>query len=190
MSAEVLLVPDLGVRKTNRARHTVPAAILTLDGLEGGRRQERSTDCEAARGLPEELEAFGAATQLCKITTELVCTAMLAEALCVLGSVVWDWLVSCGGSTCEGNLQANPSNRVRKVSSGSGYSTAAAAVWSCWGVAGDCWRSASGMRLAGASKSRGGSRCTFNLAGLALDTLAWRHLQCAELEERVMMVAI
>jgi hypothetical protein len=100
VSAEVLLVPGLGVRKTNRARHTVPAAILTLDGLEGGRRQERSTDCEAARGLPEELKALGAATQLCKITTELVCAAVLAEALCVLGSVVWDLLVSSDGVRC------------------------------------------------------------------------------------------
>jgi hypothetical protein len=59
--------------------------------------------------LPGELNALGAATQLREVATELVCAAMLAEALFVLGSVVWDWLVPCCGTDCGGNLQAKPS---------------------------------------------------------------------------------
>jgi hypothetical protein len=88
MSAEVLLVPSLGVWEPKCASQTVPAAILTLDGLGCGRRQDCGADLATTRGLPGELKALGAATQLREVATEMVCAAMLTEALCVLGSVV------------------------------------------------------------------------------------------------------
>jgi hypothetical protein len=91
VSAEVLLVPSLGVWEPKRASQTVPAAILTLEGLGCGRRQD--ADLATTRGLPGELKALGTATQLREVATEKVCAAMLAEALYVLGRPVWYLLV-------------------------------------------------------------------------------------------------
>jgi hypothetical protein len=93
VSAEVLLVPSLGVWEPKRASQTVPAAILTLEGLGCGRRQDWGADLATTRGLPGELKALGTATQLREVATEKVCAAMLAEALYVLGRPVWYLLV-------------------------------------------------------------------------------------------------
>jgi hypothetical protein len=117
MRVEVLLVPGRGVGtgRASRAWYPVPTAIFALDGLERGRREDRCTDRVAARGLPGDVEALGHVGQLREVTTELVCAAVLEEAVCVLGRSVWELSASCYEKGDEGVLQSKPSNRAKCI---------------------------------------------------------------------------